>query len=231
MFSNVSSPLSTHDVRRLARASVGVSERNAGNAAIASHAPKIVPAANGVLVALRDLDELKGNQVKLVAASNEQIAVVNGVMLDWSGPLARDLEGFDIGTYTRDAKRAFDVLEKAMSLRQTVENQGVDLPYRELLLTELITRIDSANEADRSAQAARTALQLKQREVRELSARFHKELVSFRRTVRTVLGSSHIDSQRLRVPGRPALEPPLDEETEAASELSSDGTSGPSTTS
>ena len=229
MFSNVTSPLSTHDVNRLAPASIDVSQRHAGNPAIASHAPKIVPAAHEVLSALIDLKELKIDQVKLVAASRVQTAVCNGVMLKWSGALARDIEGFDIGDFARDASLTFDVLRMAIAQKQIVENKGADLPYREVLLTELTASITSASEADSSAKAARVAVQEKQQEIRELSARFHKELVSFRRTVRGALGSRHFDYQRLRVTGRAAAEPP-DEETDAASEVPSEGTSGPSTT-
>jgi hypothetical protein len=208
MFSNVYTPLSMHDVRRLAPASIAVTERHAGKPAVASHASKIVPAANGVLTALQELEQLKIDQVKLVGASKQQIAALNGVMLDWSGPLERDIEGFDSGVFTRDVKLLFDVLQKAIVLKQTVEQQGVDLPYRELLLTELSARIDGASGTDESAQTARVAVQEKQREVRELSARFHKELVSFRRTLRAALGSSHIDYQRLRVMSRSPAEPP-----------------------
>jgi hypothetical protein len=229
MFNNVTSPLSTHDVNRLAPASIDVSERHAGNPAIASHAPKIVPAANEVLDALVDLEELKIDQVKLVAASSEQTAVLNGVMLKWSGALARDIEGFDIGAFARDASLTFDVLRKAIGLERIVENKGADLPYREVLLAELTARIDGTREADTAAKAARVAVQEKQHEIRELSARFHKELVSFRRTVRGALGSKHFDYQRLRVTGRAAAEPP-DEETDAASEAPSEGTSDPGTT-
>jgi hypothetical protein len=232
MFSNVTSPLSTHDVNRLAPASIDVSQRHADNPAIASHAPKIVPAANEVLSALVDLEELKIDQVKLVARSSAQTAVLNGVMLEWSGVLARDIEGFDIGAFARDASLTFDVLRKAIGLRQIVENKGADLPYREVLLTELSARIDSTSEADTAAKAARVAVQQKQQEIRESSARFHKELVSFRRTLRGALGSRHFDYQRLRVTKR-AAEPP-DQETEAPetapSEVPSEGTTDPDTT-
>jgi len=173
-------------------------------------------------------NQLKIDQAKLAAKSNEQIATLNGVMLEWTGLMARDIEGFEVAAFTRDAKLTFDVLQKAISLRQIVETKGVDLPYRDALLTELTARIDGASGADVSAQTARVAVQVKQRETRELSARFHKELVSFRRTLRAALGSSHIDYQRLRVTGRTAVEPPPSEQSEAASAVTSNGASRPS---
>ena len=189
-------------------ASIAVTQRHAGKPTIAAHATKLVPVANGVLTAIQDLDQLKIDQVRLIAKSHEQSAALNDALLVWSAPLARDIEGFDPGAFTRDANLTFDVLQKAISLKRVVEQQGVDLPYRDLLLTALTARIDGMIGADESAQAARIAMQEKQRAIRELIGQFHKELVSFRRTVRATLGSSHFDYQRLRMPSRTAAEPP-----------------------
>ena len=125
----------------------------------------------------------------------------------------------------------FDVLQTASSLKQLVGRQGVDLPHREELLAELTARIDSATGAAESAQVVRTAVQKKQREVRELTIRFNTELVKLRRTVRAALGSSHFDYQRLRVTSRATTEPPSDEAPETEpSETETGGASGPSTT-
>jgi len=213
-----SSPLSVHDVRRLAPASVFVTQQNGDKPSIAAHAPKVVPAANAVLVAIQELDQLKAKQVALLATSGEQIVVLNGVMLEWSSHLEGDLPGFEREAFTRDVNLAFDVLQKAMSLKQFVEQEGVDLPYREALLAELTARIDGASGAAESAQVARTAVQSKQREVRELTVRFNAELVKLRRTVRAALGSSHFDYQRLRARSRAAAEPePSETQTSRAS--------------
>ena len=121
-----------------------------------------------------------------------------------------------------------------MSLKHFVVQEAAGLPYREELLDELTARIDSADGASKTASAARVVLQEKQREVRELSATFHKGLISLRRTVRATLGSKHFDFHRLRVTGRAAAEPPLPPEEQAPetepSETETDEASGPSTT-
>jgi hypothetical protein len=219
-----------HDVRRLAPASIGVVQRNAGKPALAAYIPTMVPMANGVLAAIQDLDMLKTDQVALIGRSDAQTAVLNDVLLVWSGRLVRDVEGFDIGAYTRNASLTFDVVQKANSLKQLVEQKGAELPYRETLVAELTARIDSARVAEDAAHGARVALQEKQRQVRELVASFHKELVSLRRTVRAVLGSSHFDYQRLRVPDRAVAEP-SDEASEAEPSETESGASSPSETS
>jgi hypothetical protein len=225
------SPLSVHDVRRLAPASVFVTQHNGDKPSIAAHGPKVVPAANAVLVAIQELDQLRAKQVALLAASSEQTAVLHGVMLEWSSHLEGDLPGFEREAFTRDANLAFDVVQTAKSLMQFVEREGVDLPYREALLTELTARIDSTSGAAESAQVARNALQEQQREVRELTVRFNTELVKLRRTVRAALGSRHFDYQRLRVTSRAAAEPPSDEAPVAVpSETETDDASDPSTT-
>jgi len=214
MFSTTTktNPLSMHDVSRLAPASLNVLERNAGRPEFATHGRTMVPVANGVLIAIQDLEMLKNQQVKLLAASAEQTAQLHGLMLRWFGPLAHDIEGFDPAAFAHDADRNFDVTHKGKLLKRHIEEKGAGLPYQEALLAELTARIDGAAEAAKSAYTARAVLQEKQREVRERSAAFYKELVSLRRTVRGSLGSTHVDNQRLRArTGRAAAEPPSDE--------------------
>src|SRR5262245_45879155 len=96
---NDSSPLSKHDARRLATASIDVMQRNSGRPELATHATTVVPAANGALIAIQDLEVLKGEQVKLLAESNAQSGQLYGLMQRWSGTLAHDLEGFDAGAF------------------------------------------------------------------------------------------------------------------------------------
>jgi hypothetical protein len=228
MTTNISN-FSMHDVRRLAPASIFVIQQHAAvKASIAAYAPTMVPLANEVLVAIRTLDMLKADQVALMAASKRETNELHGVMLEWSGHLGRDLEGFDLASFSRDATLTFDVGAKASSLKQLVEQKGAHLHYREALLTELTARIDSANEAQTGSQAARVALQEKQREVRELMAAFYKELIALRRTVRAALGSSHFDSQRLRATGRARVEEPPGEGAGAGAEPSEPQTRGSS---
>jgi hypothetical protein len=208
------SPLSMHDVRRLAPASLEVMQRHAGKPAIAAHAATMVPAANGVLDAIKEVDRLKGRQVALLAASTEQKALLNGLMIGWSGLLDEDVPTFDAGAYARNPNLTFDVVQKAISYKHFVEQEGTGLPYREELLTELTAQIESTERAASTASAARVEVQDKQREVRELSAAFYKKLVSLRRAVRGMLGSNHFDYQRLRMPkAAAAAEPPSNEAT------------------
>ena len=228
MTTNISN-FSMHDVRRLAPASIHVIQRHAAlKASIAAYAPTMVPLANDVLVAIRTLDILKADQVALMAASKRETTALHGVMLEWSGPLSRDLEGFDLASFSRNASLTFDVAQKASSLKQLVEQKGTHLHYREGLLTELTARIDSANEAQTGSQTARVVLQEKQREVRELTAAFYKELIALRRTARAALGSSHFDYQRLRATGRSAVEEPPGDDAAAVTEPSQAQTGGSS---
>ena len=218
MFSNVSNPLSTHDVRRLAPASLEVMQRNADKSAIAAHSATMVPVANEVLIALQVLDLLKGKHKAVLAQSDKQTAQLHGLMLRWSGLLKRDLPSFDSEAYARNSGLPFDVVQKAKSFKHFVEQEAAGLPYQEELLDELTTLIDGADGASKSANEARVVLQEKQHEVRELSVTFHKGLVSLRRSVRATLGASHFDYQRLRVSnGRVAAEPPDEEAPDAAS--------------
>src|SRR5262245_31743051 len=107
------SPLSTHAVRRLAPASIDVMQRNADRSVIAAHAATLVPTANAVLIAIQEVDTLKGRQVALLALSTEQRAQLNAFMIGWSGLLDRDLMSFDGGAYVRNPNQTFDVTQKA----------------------------------------------------------------------------------------------------------------------
>ena len=123
-------------------------------------------------------------------------------MLEWSGLLARDIEGFDLGAYARDANLTFDVVQKAISLKRLVEQKGASLPYRESAAHRADRSDRERDGAAKSAQTARIAAAGEAaRGPRADAHGFHKELVSLRRTVRATLGSSHIDYQRLRVTG------------------------------
>jgi hypothetical protein len=51
-----------HDVRRLAPASIEVMQRHADRSAIAAHTATMVPVANGVLDAIKEVDTLKGKR-------------------------------------------------------------------------------------------------------------------------------------------------------------------------
>jgi len=211
-----------HDVRRLAPASIEVMQRHADKSAIAAHTPTMVPLASEVLTAITESDTLKGKQVALLAESAEQTALLNGLMIGWSGILDRDLVSFDIGTYVRNSTKAFDVVQKAISYRHFVELEGAGLPYQATLLAELTARIESADGAAKRASGARVELQEKQRRVRELTATFHKRLISLRRALRAMLGSNHFDYQRLRRPKAAATaEPPSDAAPDATSTVPS----------
>jgi len=233
MFSNANTnPLSMRDVSRLAPAALDVAQRNAGKPEFATHVKAMVPAAKSVLVAIQDLDMLKSQQVKWLAASAEQRAQLHALMLRWSGSLAHDLEDFDSGAFVRDADLTFDVVQKALLLKRYVEDKGAELPYQEALLAELSARIEGADQAARSAYTARVAVQEQRSEVRARSATFYKELVGLRRTVRGVLGTTHLDNQRLRArPSRVAEEPPDDEDpvTDERATQSETASTAPST--
>lgn len=138
-------PLSMHDVRRLAPASIEVMQRHADQSAIAAHTATMVPLASAVLIAIQETDTLKGKQVALLTESTEQTALPHGLMFGWPGILARDLVSFDSGAYVRNPGLPFDVVQKAISYKHCVATEGAGLPYQETLLAELTARIASSS--------------------------------------------------------------------------------------
>jgi hypothetical protein len=90
------------------------------------------------------------------------------------------------------------VLENARSVMKALGEHG-ELQVAAQALGEIEAQHEVAKAAHAAALTGRIAVQTKQRELQVLAADVQNELVKLRRVIRIVLGSSHIEYQRLRL--------------------------------
>jgi hypothetical protein len=130
--------------------------------------------------------------------SAAEIAGLDRVTRIWGAhlQLGTALDSEEVGITV--ARTPEGILDNARSVIDTLRNHE-ELPFAAQALSELETTYGSAKETYDAAQALRVAVQVKQRELHAVAAAVQRELVKLRTVVRIVLGSSHLDFQRLRL--------------------------------
>jgi len=127
----------------------------------------------------------------------------------WLAQVARDIPGFDISSYTDSQESDEALVSAAYRLLEVGKNfqgpNGEPLEYRDAMLGSLGPAVDKAAADTADAQAEAVAAQELQQRTREAAVALHKELIALRRSLRAVIGTSHLDYRRLRVsPGSTA---------------------------
>ena len=93
-----------------------------------------------------------------------------------------------------------------------VEGEGGELPYYEMMKTELTEALDLATGGVASSGASAAVVKKLQDETRELAIKFRVDLVAFRAVIRAVLGRTHPDYRQLRSADRTVAEEVAEEE-------------------
>jgi hypothetical protein len=169
------------------------------------------------------------NQV-MAAQSKVAIGEVDTVLRAW-GPTLRlgpSHDSEDIGiTHARTPE---SILDSALTVMEVL--RGRPEPLAAQVLGAIEAQYSIAVPAYDATQAGRVAVQAKQRALQAAAADLHAELVKLRKVVRSTLGWSHIDYQRMRLRNaRPGPEdvddvspqaPETSPETDPASEPSAD---------
>lgn len=190
-------------LRRLAVRATKVHARHAGvSGAIAAYAGSLVPRATSYISAYdtatayrpvwrKEMDEGRGAMSALYAS-------ING----WKPHLARELPGFDITTIGDKPTVPEDLVEDGFRLAeaflQIKDANGENPEWAARASAELAGLSEAAErETDEAAEADANYARLLA-DVRAKGAAFESELTLFRRTLRTVIGRSHPDYQKLR---------------------------------
>jgi hypothetical protein len=111
--------------------------------------------------------------------------------------VTRDLPGFDLDVELEPASPD-RVIGYAENLVAVIEHHKDALPYATALLEHIGGVLVPARAEWERAQLALGDLQVMRRTLREQSIAMNRELIAFRRTLRTVLGTSNRDFQLLR---------------------------------
>ena len=175
-----------------------VIDRNKSIAAIAAYESTLGPPVGQFAQVRMELKKLLGTYKKLAPVSAAEIAGLDAVTRLWSPKLQHgtslDAEGVGI----TDARTPESILDSTRSVMDTLRDHS-ELPFAAQALSEIESKYSTAKPAYEATQAARVAVQVKQRELQAIAADVQKELVQLRTVVRIALGPSHIDFQRLRL--------------------------------
>lgn len=207
-------------LRRLAPRAVRVVARHKEkSAAIGLYESTLVPAANK-FVELYDASRT----AQVSATENNQgaqaVEALRQVVRGWLGALSRDIPGFDIASFTDRQTVADDVIGSGQRLLEVCRNfkdrSGQPLPYQEAVVQALTPAIEAADAEWAEAQDRRVQEQAMRDATRDAAVLLHKELVALRRTLRAVLGTSHLDYRRLRAQASMGSGEEVEEEVEGA---------------
>jgi hypothetical protein len=129
--------------------------------------------------------------------------VLHTTLRSWLGWLARDFDDFDGSAFSSEPSTPDDVIADGERMVDFVARHeattGEKLPYADKLIAEVSQALGAARKEWTEAQDAMVAHQELQAQVRALAGELQQNLVALRRTLRTVLGTSHKDYQKLRL--------------------------------
>jgi len=121
----------------------------------------------------------------------------------WGPQVARDIEHVQAGEFGENPEVPDDVIGDAKSLiehaTKRVEEGKEPLPYHDQLMEDLGGALAKTEAEWKEAEEAQAEFRTLRIKVREIGAALEKDLVAFRRALRTVIGSEHPDYQKLRL--------------------------------
>src|SRR5690606_20804256 len=191
-------------LRRLAKRSIAVFNRHAGvSGAIAAYQGSLIPRAEAYIQAYDAAALYEPRWRKEIAEGRGAMFALLTSINAWKPHLARELPGFDIATIGDKPTVPEDLVEDgerlADGLEMIVDGEGVTLPWATGGATELRTKADDAERETEEAAAADSTLSELLATVRRTGVELEQDLTLFRKTLRSVLGRSHPDFQKLRV--------------------------------
>ncbi len=143
----------------------------------------------------------------------------------WKLRIEQDIPGFDSNMCQGRPDSPDKVIgdaERLIALVEQYKESGNELAYADVLLEKIGGALAVAQEEWSEAQNTLVHLQELQSKVREKGNALQKELVCLRGLLRNVLGSNHLDYQKLRS-GRIKEDHRKDNETAETSESTVDG--------
>jgi hypothetical protein len=186
-------------LNRILIAAVDAIARHSDNEVIAAAGAPLGAIAEEFGASCEALEVAYANQKEALLMRDKVVALLDQSIGSWTGPLSRDIAGFDASRFASRSNAPLDVVSDARKLVELIEAKGGALAYGERAKTLLAERAEVAFASCSTAQDARTALQTTQATTRELAAKVQPHLIALRQVMRSELGPQHYDYQRLRV--------------------------------
>lgn len=186
-------------LRTLARRALRIHDRlEQRHPAIEAIAPQLLSGARAYIEAYDAAAAFQSTQNAEMAGGRQHVEALYRSLQAWLSVLERDIQGFERSQLGGRPDAPDRVIGDAERLIELVEPHDEALPYAQTLLTELREVLGRAEAEWSQAQQALVTQQQLRTKVRETAAVVHRELITFRRTLRSVLGASHRDYQALR---------------------------------
>lgn len=204
---NKTTYVSQRKLRRLAPRAVEILARYKDKAAQLGPYESTLASAAGEFAKLYD-----ASRTAPASASDDDqaLAAIEALRLSmrgWLGAVSRDIPGFDSASFTDRPITPDDVIGSGQRLLEVCRNhQGVDgkpLAYQAQMEQALSAAVETAANAWAQDRANAASEQELRDQARAAAVQLHRELVAFRRALRTVVGTSHVDYRALRVSPSP----------------------------
>lgn len=132
--------------------------------------------------------------------ANRSLVDAVTLLRSWVRRLNGDVPGVELGKF-RQLEVPEDAViagENLLGFVKQLQESGKAPAYADNLVQTVTEALANLKQETQEAQDGMAHAQELRAEARELGVKLHRELVSFRRVLRTVLGSSHRDYQRMR---------------------------------
>lgn len=164
-------------------------------------------------------DAAQRAQVEYARTLNSRTDVfdeVNDKLLAWLPLLRRDVVGISARQLGGSRNVHTDIVNRVNQLLELVDSHveggGKELPYYEMMKTELTEALAAATGGAESSGDKAANVKALQDRTRELAEVFRIDLVAFRAVIRAVLGRTHPDYRQLRSADRTVAEEVAEEE-------------------
>jgi hypothetical protein len=186
-------------LRRIAGRALRVLDDHGPHSAIIASYDTSVRAAVATFVQAHDALAVRSTDVHALGrTSNHALGALLRAMRGWVGVVARDLPGF-APLALPDHPTPDDLLAQTDQLLEVVQQLDATATWRDALVNDLEALLERSRDGLHQLRTGRATVQALQARNREAGAALQAQLVPFRRSLRAVLGPSHLDYQSLRV--------------------------------
>ena len=190
--------VSQYKLRKQAQRGLRVLDRyKQSDPAITAHEPTFVPAAEGFMAVYDRVQTFETTRKREVVEGRQAIEELYTRTRAWMGALERDVPGFQAGQLRGgpdDPDALLGDAKRMIELANGLEGAA----YVPALTEDLSAALAHADEAWRHMQDILSEHQRLLAEARTAAVLINRELVALRRTLRSLLGTSNRDYQKLR---------------------------------
>jgi len=191
-------------LRRLASRCIRVHARQKGKAAGLAIFDATLPGYCDTYIERYDaLRQLAKKRMKERREGKLSIKDLLHTMRIWAPILARDIEEVRAGEFGENLSVPDDVIRDTKELlkyaTEHTDMAGEPLPYLDTLVADITPVLEAAEKEWGEAEEAQESYSDMRNAVHEVAVALEKDLIAYRKSLKTVVGPGHHDYQKLRV--------------------------------